>query len=267
MRNLVNGHDHAIALQKEKTDIFIKQFHDLCEPHLHLIEEVLEKNNQIFNRLRSKIYPENRLSQFAQHVHESYVEETPPMTLIFILASPTATKELPPIIQFIKLFCAFKVKPIIHFLFVEWPDLESLKNQDMEKIHQKFNLSFEETKTIINQYVDKPSINVLNYNQIVKYVAVSEKALLHDKDFQTDLAWIEGFYEREDSCYKFCSKQAFFDLGARRLVALYSQDNIPHFNKFSDRIYLITTELNKRFLKCYRSPYTILNITVNHTNA
>lgn len=164
-----------------------------------LLNDVLDQNDQIFKNLRSKVYPENNLYLFAQHISESYLAFKDPMMLVFVLASPTSVRELPSIISFIEIFSTLKIKPIFTFLFVEWPDLKELKKQGLNKTQQDFNTIFEKIKILLNKHIKEPNIKIISYNQIVNYINNGKDTLLNDKNFQTDLACIEQFYERENS--------------------------------------------------------------------
>jgi hypothetical protein len=264
MIDYLDGHDKAIVLQKERSGIFLKEYHDMNEINPLFLREVLNKNDQIFKGLRSKVFPEKNLYMFSQQLFESYLGYEVPMMFVFVLASPTAIRELPSILNFMDIFYAFKTKPIFKFLFVEWPDLNGLKEQDLNKIQQNFNLLFEETHIVLKKHVKDPQIEILKYDFIVDYVSFSIDMFREDRIFQIDLNWIEHFYERENSYHKFCLGQAYFDLVIRRLVAIYMQDKMFYNYELSARNYLITTELNKRFLKCYRASCAILNILVKN---
>ncbi|MBA4749848.1 MAG: hypothetical protein H2057_04415 [Alphaproteobacteria bacterium] len=258
------GHEEAVALQREKSALFLEEYHHEHQERGLPLTDILIKNNLIFESLRSKIFPETNLLLFSKDVYDSYVANQDPMTFTFVLASSTANKELASVLKFLEIFSTFPLKPKAYFLLIDWPRFHD------DKTPQSTVNSYQEISNRVGAFFhlchNSPQIDVIEAPQITAFMK-SHEELLKEKDFQTDLAWIERFYEREHSYYRLSPEQAYLDLIVRRFIAFYANEMIFSQHARSEKNYLITTELHKRLLKCYRAGCTILNISLEAQNA
>lgn len=258
------GHEEAVALQREKSALFLEAYHHEHQERGLPLTYILMKNNLIFESLRSKIFPETNLLLFSKDVYDSYIATQDPMTFTFVLASSTAEKELASVLRFLEIFSTFPIKPQVYFLLVDWPRLQD------DKTPQGTVNSYQDISSRIGAFFHlcqkSPHIDFIEAPQITAFMN-SHEELLKEKDFQTDLAWIERFYEREHSYYRLSPEQAYLDLIVRRFIAFYANEMIFSQHERSEKNYLITTELHKRLLKCYRADCTILNISLEAQNA
>ena len=259
MNNLYD-HDNSILLQKERIEDFLKNLHSSYrDTDNNKLNHLIHTNNLIFNKLRSKLFPDKNLEAYSKHIYEATLFSDEPMVFSFILSSSTAIKELPEIFHFIDALNTFKTKPIIHFIFVEWPNLQAIEKQNSIEIRNDLSVFFNNTLSFLKNHLENPHVKKISYEHIIHHMDDTGE-LKKDENFVTDLTWIENFYERQNSyCYA-SPKQAFFDLVARRLVTKVTEESVIHNNLSQEKNYMVTTELNKRFLKCYRSHCTILNI-------
>lgn len=255
-------HENSILLQKEKSEFFLKNIHSSYrDMDNNKLKHSIHINNLIFNKLRSKIFPDKNLETYSKHIYEATLFSDEPMVFSFILSSSTAIKELPEIFHFIDTLNTFKTKPILHFIFVEWPNLQAIEKQNSIDVQKDMSIFFNSTLSFLKKYLENPHIKKIPYEHIILHMEDTGN-LKKDENFITDLTWIENFYDRENSYRHVSPKQASFDLVARRLVTKVTEESIFHNNSSQEKNYIVTTELNKRFLKCYRSHGTILNIAV-----
>ena len=266
LSDLVSGHELSILKQRDECNLILNQFSNNS-----LDRRLIEKNTTIFKKLRSKLMPENHLSHYAENYYNAYQGHGRPMTFVVILASDTALKETPKFINFIQDFNFLKVKPQINFILLNWPNLNDIVQLSKNQRSQKFTPLMEKLHKYLKDHLIDYKLHPIdlefNHNSIVspKIFALEFKNVIEQLqgEVQQDVAWIQNFYQRENSFKNLDNNQALIDLAIRRGVAQWAEKNIFNVHQNSAMNFLITSELNKRFLKCYRTEYAIFNVALD----
>ncbi|MGI4851272.1 MAG: hypothetical protein ACRYGR_04965 [Janthinobacterium lividum] len=266
LSDLISGHELSILIQRDECNLILNQF-----SNNNLDRYLIEKNTTIFKKLRSKLMPENHLSHYAENYYNAYQGHGKPMTFVVILASDTALKETPKFINFIQDFNFLKVKPQINFILLNWLNLNDIVELSKDQRSQKFTSLMEKLHKYLKDYLTDYKLHPIdlefNHDSIVspEIFALEFKNVIEQPQgkIQQDVAWIQNFYQRENSYKSLNNHQPLVDLAIRRGTAQWAQKNIFDTHQDSSMNFLITSELNKRFLKCYRADCAIFNVALD----
>ncbi len=78
-------HENSILLQKEKSEFFLKNIHSSYrDMDNNKLKHSIHINNLIFNKLRSKIFPDKNLETYSKHIYEATLFSDEPMVFSFI---------------------------------------------------------------------------------------------------------------------------------------------------------------------------------------
>jgi hypothetical protein len=109
----------------------------------------------------------------------------------------------------------------------------------------------------------QPGDAALVYRQVV---AAQSDLATAEPGLGRDLAWLTGFYERQASLRRLGLQQPLVDLTLRRYVggrfsseakATTADGSTP-----GPALFMLTSELHKRFLNCYSATVPILNVSL-----
>lgn len=280
----INHHNLAIELQRRRS---IGLLLGLIKTNKMLIEQssigkLLSLHNSIFDYLRSKIFPEKTIDKFTEDLFHTFICQNRLLEFYCILAESTALKEVNDFINFVNICNWLKHNIKIHFILVNWPSIDTnfkplSTNQSLLNTRDKIFglldnkvLGFElhlvspwEEKTL-NSHIDPLFCHEFQQmNHQIKQIYVNK--IKGSLSLKNDINWIEKFYKRQVSLSRLAPTQAIFDLSIRRSLGVYVARKFDEINKEKSKsaYYVITSELNKRFLKCYKSQSSIINIFIS----
>lgn len=274
---------NSILVQYKKSKFYLEnilKYYDIsCDDNLGA--NLLNCHSDLFDHLRSKIFPDNKINQFTEKFFLSLICNNKRVEFYVVLADITARKEINFFIRFLNFFKKFTDHIVVHFLFVNWPILKHYyKNANIDKINQTYNL----INKIIKQKLSTFTLDISNFlatdfplrynngffNQIFQCELKSIELCICDErlnsrkfSLETDLKWITHFYAHQRSLSHLGYNQAIFDLALRRSIGAYIDFTIQQFSKQENACILLTSELNKRFLKCYDTKNFIINIALS----
>jgi hypothetical protein len=281
INNSHEGYVESIHKQESISIDFLKNLINLYQKSFNepYVTTVIERHQKLFSLLRSKIFPDNLLHQFTEDFFYAFIAQNKTVHLYCVLASPTALKELRQFINFItifKLFDSYFISP--HFILVDWPSANAntpdsaflnLIDQIDNTLKAQLNLyhlhvvSPLENHQLRKSYFDASFTE--EFEHIRQLIDSFANTLYHQKtDLDVDIMWATNFYDRQDSLHELGREQAILDLEIRRGIGAYINRKLEQFSPLNQSCFLVTSELNKRFLKCYATKAPIINITVNN---
>lgn len=270
-----SGFEQEMRISQEKA--FDELEHLDKDEHVIDLTEYLNLKGlftELYDLLRTPFYPKKWNKELVDVVHKSY-RQGKTLRIRGVLASPTAVSEVPYFIHVMKTFMKYEVPIESQLLLVQWEQIEA-----SQKVFSETSCSFQviadhvrecimeaglpgEILSVVDISHEKESEMIsapLDFKEWSQRVSLAEQSQNISKDLKTDLNWITGFYQRQESLQSSGRKQALFDLMIRRAIGDRFSKELQQEN---DESYLmLTSELNKRFLKCYRSKLPIANILV-----
>lgn len=246
----------------------------------NLVPELLWLHDSLFNHLRSKVFPERSIEQFTQDLFHGLVSRSKVLEFFCVLSDSTALKEVNYFINFVNLYKNFESSIKINFVFTYWPIVDhncqvvSKPTSLMDRLEQ-INQLLQNNVGCFDLYLASPEEGYFanadplffkEFQQINDQVCHCRKEAEYDSSLMNDIQWITSFYQRQHSLCQFAPNQAIYDLCVRRALGAYVARKYETLKggTYNDRAYfLITSELNKRFLKCYNAQSPILNISIS----
>lgn len=276
--------EHMISIIKQK-EISCDLLKKLISSSQHSINElyartVIEQHSKLFSQLRSKIFPDNLIKKFTEDFFYTFIDKNKEINLYCVLAGTTALNELQYFVRFIEIFNLFEATLFsLHFLLVDWPDLNNIStrsNSNFLNIVNQIDTELDEktdryhlhvVSCLADRQLETPYLDLTfneQFQHIMQLIERCDNILYRQKtDLDVDIKWITNFYDRQKSLHPLGHKQAILDLAIRRGIGAYITTKAEVLNRINKSCFLITSELNKRFLKCYAAKVPIINITVN----
>lgn len=250
------------SLQRDERVINIAEYREL--------KNLLE---QMYRRLRTPVFPKKYNKTLVNSIHKAYSGEKK-LSIRGILASPTAKEEIPFFLRVMKIFESHHTFCDFELLLVRWDYLNSPQSKE------DFEKTVESVKDCITLYgysrniLNVVDINVeidsekaegpANFKEWFNKINIADQQDINiSKDLNTDLIWITQFYNRQKSLQDLGKKQALFDLAIRRYVGDRFSNEFMNSKNSETPFLILTSELNRRFLKCYRTTLPIANILVH----
>jgi CRP-like cAMP-binding protein len=233
---------------------------------------LLQFASALYSRLRSTIQPKKGHLLVAGAIAAA-VAQGRPVRLRAVLASPTAVAEVPSFLRVASLFREYGFRVDLRALLVRWENLVDVEQITAETRGMMFNDVVASVRHAFGAADFDPS-GVEPVNIEVSFAdgiltAPPEPAKIFESIVQAgadlsraeatlgrDLVWITGFYERQASLNRLGPRQPLIDLALRRYIGAYFSTEANS----EAALFMLTSELHKRFLGCYGASVPMLNI-------
>jgi hypothetical protein len=219
-------------------------------------------------RLRSPLSPKGAHDQVCDLICASALTRSP-LQLNVVLASPTACVEIDDFLAFASLLRGHGVPVALRIVLARWENWADVADLPIAVRDRMFEICLRRLSDAVCadgfrdariQPVEITAAAALDqvrapphYAEVLAEVqAVAGGEVSNKPQLANDVAWISGFYARQRSLARLGPNQALFDLAMRRAIG----------KSVSGPGLLLTSELNQRFLACYRANVPIANIIV-----
>lgn len=244
---------------------------------------LLALSEDLYPRLRGPVHPKRAYKELADALLATS-RSSRPVRLRAVLASPTAVAEVPSFLATAQIFVRHGLPVELRALLVRWENLIDSESTAGALRDERFQGQLAAVQRAFTKHgfdpaavepVDigldlaggelrHPCDAALVYRQVAE--ARSDLATA-EPGLGRDLAWLTGFYERQASLRRLGLQQPLVDLALRRYVG----GRFSHEAKASTAtdgaapgpaLFMLTSELHKRFLNCYSASVPILNISL-----
>lgn len=269
----VDGFQRAIVLERQALEAAIA-----ATPGADL-DRLIPFVAELYSMLRSPIFPRRAYQVVAGILVRGAVGASVGVRLNGILASSTARAEIRSILRCADAFRRHGINPLLHLYIVEWENLSDLHQRrasprtssfaaDIRDVESAAELAgFANTVLPISVEIDGDGPYITSPPDFREWshrvVDAAHDSTRAPADLARDVTWTRSFYGRQSSLSRLGDRQPLVDLTIRRAMGqrISSQsshlaEGIPHMSV------IITTELHKRFLRCYATTFPILNIEV-----
>ena len=221
--------------------------------------------DEIHTRLRSPIHPRSVGREQLVDALVAGVVHNVPLTLPVVLAAPTAERDLPCFLGLARVLQSH-LRITLEPLLIRWSNLNHpISDHEFERVAasldtmlaQGGNQATLELADIRAAATDRVTIDA-PIDVAAAHQEVTD-AIAHgatDQCLLDDLAWIHAFYARHDSFSDSHADQPLLDLAIRRAIGR----RLSAGRADNTHTVAATSELHRRFLPCYATNTTILNL-------
>ncbi|MFT3922331.1 MAG: cyclic nucleotide-binding domain-containing protein [Myxococcales bacterium] len=237
-------------------------------------DRLLVMTAALMGSLRSPLSPRRSHAALANALYDNVLEGKRPIDLRMVLASPTALTELPDFLAVARLVRDAGFAVTLHLLAVRWENWVDVSGEPPETRQATFRSCLDGLRGAADaagfpQAVVMP-VDVEAAAALESIVAPPDFAAMFQRVAQAttnlaeadaglvrNLLWISGFYGRQRSLQRLGPVQPPMDLAIRMAVGQRAS-SMPA----TGFALLLTSELNQRFLECYRAELPIANIAL-----